>query len=168
MLPTLPKAALSPTQHEHLTQLLLQWVGPIAPLLVQQALAQAEQATDLLQSLVAYVPAHYQAQFQHHLQALVQTELPLEPAVPPLPTQLTPPGSVPPPAAHLPLALNPDLAHRCEQELTAVIGPIAPLLVQEAIASATSLEQFVDCLAAHIPQPQVAARFKAHLLNLQS
>ncbi len=169
-LPPLSGLLLTSEQHEHLTQILLEWVGPIAPLLLQQAILQAHHPADLVDALAVHLPSQHRPQFVHQLYALCS------PAAAPLPPALqlvtSPPtlrepasGSLPPATAGQAVALNPELTHDCQHELTALIGPIAPVLLQEALAAASSLEHLLDLLTAHIPDPLQAARFKQNFLS---
>jgi hypothetical protein len=87
------------------------------------------------------------------------------PSQPPsLPTPSGDPGG----AAHRPQAtLNPMFVAQCQQELAYFIGPIARLVIDEAITqhSPASLQQLVDLLMQEIPDPQAALEFRRRLLS---
>jgi serine/threonine protein kinase len=63
--------------------------------------------------------------------------------------------------------LNPAFISRCREELAYCIGPIAGLVVEEAIAqhSPATLQQLVEILAQEIPDPQSVLEFRRKLLS---
>ncbi|GAB4377755.1 MAG: hypothetical protein Kow00121_28090 [Elainellaceae cyanobacterium] len=85
-------------------------------------------------------------------------------------TQLSPPShpphSSPPANAPLPV-LSPVFVARCQKELAYFIGPIATLVVEEAITqySPATLPQLVDILTQEIPDPNAALEFRRRILS---
>ncbi|NEQ43842.1 MAG: protein kinase [Leptolyngbya sp. SIOISBB] len=63
--------------------------------------------------------------------------------------------------------LGPDFIDRCQQVLTRCVGPMATLLLEDALADYAHLSQrdFVTQLAAEIPDPQKAQEFQQQLLG---
>ncbi|WP_416674815.1 protein kinase domain-containing protein [Egbenema bharatensis] len=118
-----------------------------------------------------------ETQFPPHRAAPAHAETlvtpPSYPPQPPQPLQNIPghnlsshpaPAPVPP---NLHPALHPVFVKRCREELAYYIGPIAGLVVEEAIAEHTlvSLQQFVEILAQEIPDPQAGLEFRRKLLS---
>jgi serine/threonine protein kinase len=88
------------------------------------------------------------------------------PQTPPYQTQ--PPPHYPPSNPPNPQpTLNPAFVSRCRDELAYFIGPIAGLIVEEAIAqhSPVTLQQLVEILAQEIPDPQSVLEFRRKLLS---
>ncbi|PSB15452.1 serine/threonine protein kinase [filamentous cyanobacterium CCP2] len=63
--------------------------------------------------------------------------------------------------------LNPAFVTRCREELAYFIGPIAGLVVEEAISqySPATLQQLVEILVQEIPDPQAVLEFRRKLLS---
>ena len=63
--------------------------------------------------------------------------------------------------------LNPDFIDQCQQLLTRCVGPMATLLLEDALADYAHLPQrdFVTQLAAEIPDPKKAQEFQQQLLG---
>ncbi|MBE9169100.1 serine/threonine protein kinase [Pleurocapsales cyanobacterium LEGE 06147] len=63
--------------------------------------------------------------------------------------------------------LNPEFIKRCQQELSACIGPMASIIIEEILAqhAPTSSQQLVEAITAAIPEPQLARKFKQRLLS---
>ncbi|MGD1859608.1 MAG: protein kinase [Leptolyngbyaceae cyanobacterium] len=63
--------------------------------------------------------------------------------------------------------LSPEFIHNCQQVLTRCIGPMAALLLEDALADYSHLNQrdFVTQLAAEIPDPRKAHEFQQLLLG---
>jgi serine/threonine-protein kinase len=111
-------------------------VGPIARHLLQRALARAGSAEAAVRALADGIEEP--AQRQAFLRATAGTLGGVAPAT----TQ----AAAPAPASAIP----PDACERIARELGRHLGPIAPVLVRRAAASAGSVEQLRAALAAHI------------------
>jgi len=164
---------LSPAQYNHLTQILLAWVGPIAPILVQTAIAQAQTCNDFVEKLSVNVAPHHRAELERHIQTLCQSsERPRNSEISPsltgisscFPTESSSNNE----SSNTTLQpLNQDMVAYCEHELAAIIGPIAHLLVQDALSTCPdrSLDELLDHLVKKIPNPQKAEQFKQHIFS---
>lgn len=99
-------------------------------------------------------------------QSDIETYLPPDHQAMPQPPRpaVAPPTPAPPPPQP---ALNPPSVARCQQELAYFIGPIASLVVEEAITqySPATLPQLVDILMQEIPDAQAALEFRRKLLS---
>ncbi len=170
----IPGLVLTTAQVDRLTQILLEAVGPIAPILLQQALAQAQHPADLIDQLAAYFPAQRRGQFEQQMQVVFKQTTSPAPSVPQSIAHTNPAfGASPSPASQssggYASMLSTELTHYCEQELMSLIGPVAHFLMQEALSKPNlSLEELVDCLAANIPNPQKATQFKQRILSYAS
>lgn len=168
---TLPGLVLTLDQHDRLTQILLEWVGPIAPILLQRAIAQAQHPADLIDQLATHFPTQRRGQFEQQVQAVFAHSVSTPPSNSGVradasaaleETSLSPTAQL---SGEYFLALSAESIHYCEQELTALIGPVAHFLMQEALSTPSlSLEELVDRLAVNIPNPQKATQFKQRIL----
>lgn len=64
-------------------------------------------------------------------------------------------------------SLNPAFIERCQQELAYHVGPIASLIVEETLELAPNAlpHEFVEILAAEIPEVKAASEFRRNLLG---
>lgn len=85
----------------------------------------------------------------------------------PQPPARVPPTPTPSPPSPPQPVLNPPSVAKCQQELAYFIGPIASLVVEEAITqySPATLPQLVDILMQEIPDAQAALEFRRKLLS---
>lgn len=129
--------------------------------------AQPEDPTSVLPKTIANSPVPSE----------IETYLPSVNQIPPVPPAPTPaPAPVPaptptppyqPPSNFQPPPLTPVFVARCQRELAYFIGPIASLVVEEAITqqSPASLQQLVDILMQEIPDEQAALEFRRKVLS---
>lgn len=168
------QVVLSPAQYNHLTQILLVWVGPIAPILVQTAIGQAQTCDDFVEQLSVHVPPHHRPELERHIQTLFQSSenlpksgmLPSLTGISSLPTESSSNNG----STNTTLQpLNQDMATYCEHELATMIGPIAHLLVQDALSTCPnhSLDELLDHLVKKIPNPQKAEQFRQRILSIR-
>ncbi|WP_204137229.1 protein kinase [Halomicronema sp. CCY15110] len=63
--------------------------------------------------------------------------------------------------------LSPDFIHQCQQALTRCVGPMAAMLIEDALADYAHLQRpdFVAQLATEIPDPKKAQEFQQQLLG---
>lgn len=82
----------------------------------------------------------------------------------PTPSNPSPPSNFSHPPAPV---LSPGFVARCQEELAYCIGPIAKLVVEEAMTrySPATLQQLVEVLMQDIPDPQAAMEFRRKLLS---
>jgi serine/threonine protein kinase len=153
----------------HLERLLLSYVGPIATILLKQAIAQAFTIRDLVEHLVHNVPDVNKAKFRSQVNALLQnTNDETEPGTKPQFTNLLS-SALSPESRHAPSQLsgvtqiNPAFLSKCEAELANFIGPMAKLIVQNANRK-LSPPQFIESLAQRIPNPVQADKFRQRML----
>lgn len=143
---------------------LANYVGPIANILLKQALAQSNSYEGLIARLLKHLPAHQRAEFEAKTKDLAKstTPQPQSSTFIPLPA---PPATtmISLSESNAPISLEPSFIKRCEQELAEIIGPIAHLIVQRAIAQKTSQEKFVDILTKQIPNSTQAQAFRKRL-----
>ena len=59
---------------------------------------------------------------------------------------------------------NQSFIDRCEYELTEIIGPMAHIILRQTLANHPSQPELVDILAAKIPNPAFATKFRERLL----
>ncbi|CAA9586263.1 High-affinity carbon uptake protein Hat/HatR [uncultured Synechococcales cyanobacterium] len=145
---------LSPQESAEFEALLAGFVGPIAPTLVQQALAHVSSTKELIEELTLHLAPQQQMAFEQRAISLLQ-ELTVQPQAKS--------GSSPSLRSS---EINQAFVHQCEQDLADLIGPIATLVVEQALASHPhiSATELVANLAAEIPDRQKASEFNLRLL----
>ncbi len=144
-------------------RLLIEAIGPIASVLFQKALNQADSRQDLIERLVAQLPDHLRSSFRSHASAMLKDSgESLQPLPPPQPEI----REEAPPAADEGM-LDPAFVKRCELELTKAIGPIAPLIIQKTLSQQPGLSrhQLIEALISHLPNPKMSESFRRDLLT---
>lgn len=173
-LPSLAQTGLGLSQHQHqqLEQRLRTSLGPMAKLLLQEALEQTVDIQHLPQTLSQHLPPAQQAAFAAEVQSLLT-----QPAKPPAPSP-RPQGNTLPQTQtysqdHLPTSaastagqLTPEWIGQCQTELTHWMGPMGPLLVRQMLAQypQSTRQAFVEALAQHLNDPAAAQSFRQKLL----
>ncbi|MBC8122876.1 MAG: hypothetical protein H7Y22_13685 [Gemmatimonadaceae bacterium] len=146
---------LSAEQTTRLEKQLTHFLGPIAPTLVRHALTQATKVPELIETLASQLlPAQREAFTQRALAQLASADtLPSLPPTRPTKTSTrTPPD------------IDPVFVQRCERELSLLVGPIAPILVQNALKTpGLNQTQLVEQLAELIGDRDKATRFRQQL-----
>ncbi len=154
---------LSGDLKRQLEQLLTRTLGPIASIVLKQALERTTTQQELVERLSSHVPQQESVQFRQQIDLLLKN-LPKQSAssVPVVTAQTT----IPPVATNQPnLELNTSFIKRCEVELTKIIGPIASLVVQRTLARQPNISrnQFIDALTQHLPNVQAKQAFRQAL-----
>jgi len=166
-LPSGSVITLSDSHRKSLEQLLAEFIGPIAAIVLQQTLKQTHTAKSLLETLAARLPEPARADFRAKAKPLLLMAAQAEPTTPTTPT---PAAIEPEPTVTSGFAadLDPDFIHRCEQELARVIGPIAPLLVKRTLSQTPNLSRsgLVEALAQHLPDDATSTTFRQSLLSV--
>lgn len=166
---------LNVLERDRLTQILMDFIGPIAPTLVQTAIAQAQSPQDLITQLANYIPSPQQAQFAQQTSFLLDTNLvetnPLEAnfidqklSAPAVSSGQTAPDLS---ARDSIRCLDQTAIAQCEQELTIIIGPVAHFLIQDVLTKSPDmgLEELVERLVTQLPDGQKALQFKHQMLS---
>ncbi|MEE3719770.1 serine/threonine-protein kinase [Tumidithrix elongata RA019] len=139
--------------------ILLNYIGPIAPILLKQASSQASSPSDLIKRLIQHIPANKQSEFKAAVKTAIGTV-----DTNPGKGQKTAPPSVPPTAMPSNQQISQIFIDRCEKELAEIIGPMARLILQKTLAlKPSSQAQLVEMLAEQIPNPTYAAKFRQRL-----
>jgi serine/threonine-protein kinase len=161
---------------------LVRCVGPMASYLLEDILTQQPQSPlQLIELLAAEIPdARQSTQFKQHAQAILK-QLTLIPS-PPIgqnAAQTQNPGSAQfsqspsqhsgQPVANLPSpasTLTPEMIRCCRQELARQIGPMAICIVDDILAQSPqpTVAEFVQAVAAEIPEPKQAEAFRRQLI----
>jgi class 3 adenylate cyclase len=144
-----------------LEQLLFAAIGPIARLMLRQAVEKSTTLAELAANLILSLPELARNQFQQQVSQLIEALPEANPASRPAPEIILPP---PMPIPSLPISdrLEPEFLHQCEQALSKHIGPIAPLLIQRTLSQQPQLtrSQLVEILIAHLPTPEAQAELR--------
>jgi len=136
-------------EYKKLEQLLARSVGPVAPNLLQKAVIQAANLSELVENLANYVLPQQQTQFQQQAIAILE-----------MPPQAR---SVISSAYQI---IDASFISKCERELAYLVGPIASFMIQQVLQShpQISLPEFVKQLSTKIRTPQQALEFEQRLL----
>jgi eukaryotic-like serine/threonine-protein kinase len=163
---TKPESKRSQIQTE-LEPILLNYIGPIASILLKQIVPKASSASDLIEQLSQHVPVHKRSEFQiAAIEAIKSSDSQKNPkdskrSVPPLGQPTVPPSVVTSAQNDSNRALDQDFIDRCNRELIDIIGPMARVILQQTLAKTpTSQEQFVEMLAQQMPSPTYANKFR--------
>ncbi len=169
---------LPAAQVQQIEVMLLDLIGPIAPILLQRILAQVQDAAELIEHLSCCLTPQQQQQFAR-LSAMLDLPGPRDKTNP---MSATPPRSVmsgsvplaqsvtmplsraePSPSEFLSSAtIDAAWLQRCRQELTRLIGPIAHFLIQDTLVHAPDLDTqaMIAILSKRISDPKAAQRFQ--------
>ena len=142
------RLVLSPEQVQGLEEILLDLIGPIAPTLLRNVVAQVGHFDELVEGLLVRLSANKQLEFRQRVNLLLS-----QPRFAPDDSEDK--------ATQL---IDEELIHRCEQILFQVIGPIAPIIIQEALdLDNKNPTKFIENLAAKIPDPQFRLEFEKRI-----
>ncbi|MBW4563031.1 MAG: serine/threonine protein kinase [Mojavia pulchra JT2-VF2] len=150
---------LSPEQYKHLENILLEYVGPLAPTLLRQIAASAPSYQEIIDNLTLHLAGHQKNAFKEKSMLILQKTTEKAPANPETQSNNLPTKQPP--------VVNDSFVRQCEQELIDLIGPIATFLVQKAIKTSPQISpvELVRILAAQIPDSQKALQFQQRLLS---
>lgn len=151
---------------QQLGLLLAETIGPIAPLVLKQTLAETVTPQDLVERLANRLPVQQRSQFCQKADVVLK-QLISPPVVSPQ-ALATNTASFHLTSTNTTQALAPNFIKCCEIELAKFVGPIAALLVQKALRQHSQLtrEQLVQSLAKHISNPEQAEVFCQALISL--
>ncbi|AFY73969.1 serine/threonine protein kinase [Synechococcus sp. PCC 7502] len=163
------EANVSLTQiQSKLEQILLNYVGPIASILIKQASLKATNPSDLIELISQQIPPAQQSEFKTAIKAAIakintedDKEINKE-AIPQTKPSIKTISVLNLNANH---EISQDFINYCEQELAEIIGPMAQIILKKALANRPSQNQLVDMLAQHIPNPASAAKFRQSLIS---
>ncbi|MEM6402896.1 MAG: CHAT domain-containing protein, partial [Cyanobacteria bacterium P01_D01_bin.116] len=134
------RLVLSPEQIYALENILLDLIGPIAPTLLQRFVTQVRNFDDLMERLLNRLSSNQKVDFQQRVNLLFakpETDTEDEDDI-----------------------IDEEFICKCEEILTQIIGPVAPLLIQDALSSGNKNRTiFVEALAAKISIPQLRLEF---------
>ncbi len=154
------KPNFTPEQIDYIEQILLELSGPIAPKLVQQVITGASSFENLIEDLANYLPSDEQLKFKQQVVNGLT-----EKAQPNILDILASSKNETMLQKHS-NANAESFVKRCERELSDLVGPIAPLLVQKILIASPQIsnKELVESLAAQIPDQEEAVKFQQHLL----
>ena len=136
------RLVLSSEEIYALQNILLNYIGPIAPTFLQKTLAQARNFDALIERLLTRLTVIQKAEFLEQVNLLfAQPEAEQEEDENDILTE--------------------EFIYECEQILTQIIGPVTPMLIQEALSlDNQSRQKFVENLAEKIPFPELRTEFE--------
>lgn len=149
-----PALFLSSEQHAKLENLLKQFIGAIAPTVLQTVVTASANCQELVENLASYILPPQQKQFKQWAMAILETSTvssPIQPAITSSQESQT---------------IDANLISKCERELARLIGPIANFMIKQVLQSQPqSLLEFVTQLAQKIPEPKQALEFERRMLD---
>ncbi len=150
---------LSGDRLKQLEQLLTRAIGPIAPIVLRQAIERATTQQEFVELLLFHIPEPEISYFHQQI-ALLLKNLP-KPSVNVAETVTK--TTMPSNSANL--ELDASFIECCTVELTKILGPIAALVVQRSLArkSDMSRTQLINALAEHLPNAQSKQVFRQTL-----
>ncbi|MBR8833602.1 MAG: caspase family protein [Stigonema ocellatum SAG 48.90 = DSM 106950] len=146
---------LSSEQYANLEKLLKQYLGAIAPIILQKEIAQAANRQELVENLAGYLIPQQQQQFKKQATAILEIST--------VSSQAQSDKS----STREYQIIDAKFVSKCERELAYSIGPIASFIVKEVLQShpQISLQEFVNNLAKKIPQPKQAIEFQRRMFE---
>jgi eukaryotic-like serine/threonine-protein kinase len=158
--PVMPLTISDPQWQKKVELVLVEYIGPIASIMMQQAIAKFDSGSDNLQALVQgfvpHIPPKQQAEFQQKMK-LVLKDANLDPTPTVSVTSPKPISVAISPISPADSDLTPEFIGRCEQELAKVIGPMAKLIMQKALnQNPNSKTNLVNLIAQPLTAPQSA------------
>ena len=156
---------LSGELKKQLEQLLTRTIGPMALILLKQALERATTQQEFVDLLLDHVPEQDTSQFRQQIALLLKT-LPNQASsnFPVVASKTT----IPPVSANQAnLELDASFIKCCEGEIAKIIGPISSLIVQRTLTRQPNISraQFIEALADHLPNAQARQAFRQTLNN---
>lgn len=141
-------------EYTKLEHLLRQLVGPIAPTILRQAVIQAANCQELVESLATYILPLRQEEFQKQAIAILET------------LNVSPVQSTKSSIQENQI-IDANFISKCERELAYSVGPIANFIIKQVLQShpQISLAEFVRNLAKEIPEVKLAIEFERRLLG---
>ncbi|MEA5593192.1 CHAT domain-containing protein [Rivularia sp. UHCC 0363] len=140
------RLVLSSEQIYALESILLDLIGPIAPTLVKNISTQVSNFDDLVERLFTRLSVTQKIEFQRQIDLLLAQ-----------PEALEDENKI----------IDREFIRICEQILAEIIGPIAPILIEEALnLDRQSKTAFVETLASEIADPLLRLEFQQRISNL--
>jgi serine/threonine-protein kinase len=149
---------------KQLERLLAGVIGPVASLILKQALDGVQTYEDLVDRLVVRLSEKERAKFREQASRLFKDQnLSLPVTSQNKASATTGRPTTPNTPAH---AVDPSFIKCCELELAKAIGPVAPLIVQRTLSQQPNLSriQLIETLAQHLPNSVKIEAFRQSLL----
>jgi serine/threonine protein kinase len=148
-----PSPAFSQEARTQLQDMMMDLVGPIGSMILQQALERSSSLTELIANLSTHLPHNQLTEFKAKARTYLQRTT-IQPATD-LATTLEPQE----------LAISGAFVQQCQEVLIELVGPIARLLIQKVLRSNPNLSEaeMMEVLAAEISDPKKAAEFYRRL-----
>ncbi|MBW4674343.1 MAG: serine/threonine protein kinase [Desmonostoc geniculatum HA4340-LM1] len=159
-----PASILSPENYNRLEKILLEFVGPVAPRLLQQVAASAPSGEELISQLALHLRGNQQIDFRKKTIFILEKPTLLQELTVKSDRSTINSNNFPNQESEV---ISKEFLEKCERELADLIGPIAKFLVQKAIKSSGQISraELVKILASKIPEAQKALQFQQRLLS---
>ncbi|QIR41059.1 serine/threonine protein kinase [Tolypothrix sp. PCC 7910] len=146
-------SVLSPEQHKHLEDMLLELVGPLAPTLLRKIAASANSYQEVIENLTQHLAGQQKTEFEEKSRLILRETTNQSQSQP----KNTPQTSTP--------TISDSFVRKCEQELVNLIGPMGSFLVQKAIKASPNITplELVNILSSQIPDRQKSLEFQQRL-----
>ncbi|MCF2145264.1 serine/threonine protein kinase [Desmonostoc muscorum LEGE 12446] len=155
---------LSPENYKRLEKILLEFVGPVAPRLLQQVAASAPNCEELISQLALHLRGNQQIDFRKKTIFILEKPTLLQELTVKSDRSTINSNNFPNQESEF---ISKEFVEKCERELADLIGPIAKFLVQKALKSSGKISraELVKILASQIPDTQKALQFQQRLLS---
>ncbi|MBD2514598.1 serine/threonine protein kinase [Nostoc sp. FACHB-973] len=155
---------LSPENYKRLEKILLEFVGPVAPRLLQQVAASAPNCEELISQLALHLRGNQQIDFRKKTIFILEKPTLLQELTVKSDRSTINSNNFPNQESEF---ISKEFVEKCERELADLIGPIAKFLVQKALKSSGKISraELVKILASQIPDAQKALQFEQRLLS---
>ncbi|MEH2067013.1 MAG: serine/threonine-protein kinase [Nostoc sp.] len=159
-----PTSILSPENYNRLEKILLEFVGPVAPRLLQQVAASTPNPEELISQLALHLRANQQIDFHKKTIFVLEKPTLLQELTVKSDSSTIISNNLSNQESEL---ITDNFVEKCERELADLIGPIAKFLVQKAVKSSGQISrvELVKILASKIPEAQKALQFQQRLLS---
>ncbi|MDF5706729.1 MAG: serine/threonine-protein kinase [Nostoc sp. S4] len=159
-----PAPILSPENYNRLEKILLEFVGPVAPRLLQQVAVSAPNSEELISQLALHLRPNQQIDFHNKTIFILEKPTLLQELTVKSDRSTIISNNLPNQESEL---ITDSFVEKCERELADLIGPIAKFLVQKAVKSSGQISrvELVKILASNIPEAQKALQFQQRLLS---
>lgn len=137
---------------QKLEMVLLRYVGPIAKILVKQSQINNLTSADVIDSLSQHVPPSQRAEFKMKAQSEISAVVhKFDPTINSKSKAIDAIELAPSSPTTKLIPINPKFVDQCQQELAEIIGPMAKIVLQKALAQSPSQSQLVEAIAKQIP-----------------
>jgi len=142
-----PRLTIAPEQLKQLEETLANYIGPIAPVVLQKVMSRSQHRQALIDQLDNWIDAVHKSEFQQSATLILQSA-----------------ESTPKKMPHH--CIDEAWLHRCQLELSQAVGPIAPLLIDQILQANPEISQvqLIEILSSRIDCAEAALVFQRQMM----